>query len=115
MPGFRERYCSRHNITYYDSRCPQCRAEEEKQQFEKMIEPLTKAERKREAQKQLRLMLGKLERAIPVQETTRYKRSVCPYCDHPSLFYSSSTGYECHHKGCPLNSSIRFYAENANR
>jgi len=39
MSDFREKYCSRHNMIYYDSRCPQCREDDEKQQFDKMIEP----------------------------------------------------------------------------
>ena len=114
MSAFRERQCSKHNIVYYDSRCPQCREDEEKQRFEKIIEPLKKAEQKREAQEQLRLVLAKLEKAALVKETTRYKRSICPYCGRPSLFFSNSTGYECHNEDCPLNSSIRYYTEKSN-
>ena len=115
MPSFREGYCSKHNMIYYDSRCSQCREDEEKKQFKKIIEPLKKAEQKREAQEQLRLMLTKLERATPVKETTRYRRSICTYCDHPSLFFSNSTGYECHNKDCGLTSSIRYYTEKISR
>jgi RNA polymerase subunit RPABC4/transcription elongation factor Spt4 len=115
MPSFRERYCSKHNIIYYDSMCPQCREDEEKKQFETIIGPLKKAEQKREAQEQLRLILAKLEKATLVKETTRYKRSVCPYCGHPSLFFSNVTGYECHNKACGLTSSIRYYTEKSNR
>ena len=95
--------------------CPQCREDEEKQQFEKIIEPLKKAEQKRKAQEQLRLVLAKLEKATLVKETTRYKLSVCPYCGRPSLFFSSFTGYECHNKDCGLTSSIRYYTEQSNR
>ena len=115
MPSFRERYCSKHNIVYYDSRCPQCREDEEKGKFEKIIEPLKKAEQKRNAQEQLRLILAKLEKATLVKETTRYRRSICPYCGQPSLFFSNSTGYECHNKDCGVTSSIRYYTENINR
>ena len=115
MPSFRERYCSKHNMIHYDSRCPQCREDQEKQQFEKMIEPLKKAERKREAEEQLRLILAELEKATLVKETVRYKRSVCPYCGHPSLFFSESTGYECHNKDCGLTSSIKYYTEQSNK
>jgi hypothetical protein len=95
--------------------CPQCREDEEKKQFETIIGPLKKAEQKREAQEQLRLILAKLEKATLVKETTRYKRSVCPYCGHPSLFFSNVTGYECHNKACGLTSSIRYYTEKSNR
>ena len=111
MPSFRERYCSKHNMVYYDSKYPQCREEEEKQQFEKIVEPLKKAERKREGQKQLRLILTKLEEARPIEQTARYRRCVCPYCGHPSLFFSAVTGYECHNRGCGLTSSVRYYTE----
>jgi hypothetical protein len=115
MPSFRERYCSKHNIVYYDSRCPQCREDEEKEKFEKIIEPLKKAEQKRNAREQLRIILAKLEKATLVKETTRYRRPICPYCGHPSLFFSNSTGYECHNEGCGLTSSIRYYTEKINR
>jgi RNA polymerase subunit RPABC4/transcription elongation factor Spt4 len=101
-------------MIYYDSRCPQCHEDEEKQQFEKMIEPLKRAEKKRQAQKQLRLIMTELEKATLLKETTHYKRSVCPYCGHPSLFFSNATGYECHNKDCGLTSSIRYYTENSN-
>ena len=47
MPSFKDRYCSKHNIIYYDFMCPQCREDEEKKQLEKIIEPLKKAEQKR--------------------------------------------------------------------
>jgi len=115
MSSFREKYCSKHNIIYYNTRCPQCREDEEKKQFERIIiEPLKKAEQKREAQEQLRLILAKLEKATLVKETARYKRSICPYCSHSSLFFSNSTGYECHNKDCGLTSSIRYYTERIN-
>lgn len=114
MSGFREEYCSRHNMIYYDIRCPQCREDEEKEQFKKIIEPLKKAEQKREAQEQLRLILAKLEKAPVVKETTRYKLFTCPFCTRPSLFFSNSTGYECHNEDCPLTASIRYYTERAN-
>lgn len=115
MSDFRERYCSRHNMIYYDSRCPQCREDDEKQQFDKLIEPLKESERKKEAQEQLRIILIKLEKAEVIKETIRYKRSICPYCGHSSLFFSDATGYECHNKGCGLTSSIRYYTEKSNR
>lgn len=114
MPSFREKYCSKHNMIYYDSMCPQCREDEEKQQFEKMIEPLKRAEKKRQAQEQLRLIMTELEKATLVKEMTHYKRSVCPYCGHSSLFFSNATGYECHNNNCGLTTSIRYYTENSN-
>lgn len=101
-------------MIYYDSRCPQCRENDEKQQFDKLIEPLKESERKKEAQKQLRIILAKLEKATLVKETTRYELSVCPYCGRPSLFFSNSTGYECHNEDCPLTSSLRYYTEKSN-
>ena len=110
----RETRCPKHNIIYYYPPCPQCREDDEKEQFEKIIEPLKKAEQKREAQEHLRLILAKIEKATLVKETTRYKRSICPYCSHPSLFFSNSTGYECHNKDCGLTSSIRYYTEKSN-
>ena len=102
-------------MIYYDSRCPQCREDDEKQQFDKMIEPVRKAERRKEAQKQLSLILAKLGKSTLVREATRYKQSVCPYCGHSSLFFSEATGYECHNKDCGLTSSIRYYIENSDR
>ena len=107
--------CPKHNVTFYGPMCPQCIRDEERKQFEKMIEPLKKAEQKREAQEQLRLILAKLEKAPVVKETTRYKRSTCPYCGHPSLFFANSTGYECHNEDCGLTSSIRYYTESIKR
>jgi hypothetical protein len=116
MPDFRERYCSKHNIIHYDSRCPQCREDEEKQQFEKMVEPLKKAEQKREAQEQLRLILAKLEKATLVKETSRYRLFVCPYSGDKTLFfYKPSAKYECLDPECPLTSSIKHYTEVINR
>lgn len=94
---------------------PVCRGDQEKEQFKKMMEPLKKAEQKREAQEQLSLILAKLSKATLVKETTRYKRSVCPYCGHPSLFFSNSTGYEYNNKDCGLTSSIRYYTEQSNK
>lgn len=114
MSTSREERCPKHNIIYYYS-CLQCLEEEQKEQFEKIIEPLKKAEQKREAQEQLDLILARLEKATLVKETARYKRSVCPYCGHPSLFFSEATGYECHNEECGLTSSIRYYTESIKR
>jgi hypothetical protein len=116
MTSFRERQCSKHNIIYYESRCPQCREDEEKQQFEKIIEPLKKAERKKEAQEQLRLILAKLEKATLVKETPKYKLFVCPYSNDKTLFfYKPRAQYECLDPECPLTVSIRYYTEQSNR
>jgi tRNA(Ile2) C34 agmatinyltransferase TiaS len=114
MSTSREERCPKHNIIYY-YRCLQCLEDEQKEQFEQIIEPLKKAEQKREAQGQMRLILAELEKAAVVKATTRYKRSVCPYCGHSSLFFSDATGYECHNKDCGLTSSIRYYTEQSNR
>lgn len=121
MPDFRERYCSKHNIVHYDSRCPQCREDEERQQFEKTVEPLRKAKRKREAQEQLCFILAKLEKATLVKETTLYKQLICPYCHESSLFfYKSIAKYECLNRhrwpcDCPLNASLNFWSEQSNQ
>jgi len=37
MPSFRERYCSKHDMVYYNSRCPQCHEDEEKQQYMEFV------------------------------------------------------------------------------
>ena len=37
MPGSRERYCSKHNIKYYGSTCPQCREDEEKEEYREFV------------------------------------------------------------------------------
>jgi hypothetical protein len=114
MSTSRGERCPKHNIIYY-YRCLQCLEDEQKKEFERVIEPLRKAEQKREAKEQLRFIIEKLEKATLVKETTHYKRSICPYCSQPSLFLSNATGYECHNKDCGLTSSIRYYTENINR
>lgn len=51
---------------------PQCRGNEEKEQFEKITERLKKAEQTRGAQGQSRLVLAKLDKTTLVKEATRY-------------------------------------------
>lgn len=108
--------CPRHDITYYGPMCPQCIKDEERKQFEKIIEPLKKAEQKREAQEQLCLILAKLKEAPLVKETPSYKLSVCPYCGLSTLFfYKPSAKYECLNSEDSLTTSIRYYTEIINR
>jgi len=116
MPIHKGTKCPKHNITYYGPICPQCIKEEETKQFEKIIEPLKKAERRREAHEQLRLILTKLENATLVKETPSYRLSVCPYCGHKSLFFYKASGkYECLNPEDSLTISIRCYIEQSNR
>jgi uncharacterized protein (DUF1499 family) len=116
MPVHEGAKCPRHDITYYGPICPQCIKDEEKEEFEKIIEPVKKAQQKREAQEQLRLILAKLEEATLVKETPGYKLSVCPYCGRKSLFfYKASAKYECLNPDDSLTISIRAYTEIINR
>jgi uncharacterized protein (DUF1499 family) len=108
--------CPKHDITYYGPMCPQCIKDEEKKQFEKIIEPLKKAEQKREAQEQLGLILSKLEKATLIKETPSYKLSICPFCGRKSLFfYKARAEYECLNPDDSLTISIRYYTEKSNR
>jgi len=108
--------CPKHNITYYGPICPQCIKDEEKKHFEKIIEPLKKAEQKRDAQEQLGLILAKLKEATLVKETPSYKLSICPFCGRPSLFfYKPHAKYECLNSEDSLTVSIRYYTEQSNR
>lgn len=116
MPVDKGTKCPKHNITYYGPICPQCIRDEEKKQFEKIIEPLKKAQQKREAQEQLSLILAKLKEATLVKETPSYKLCVCPYCGRKSLFfYEASAKYECLNPEDSLTVSIRVYTEIINR
>jgi uncharacterized protein (DUF1499 family) len=117
MSIFEERYCPKHNRTFHGFRCPQCIEDDKKERFEKVLEPLKKAEQKREAQEQLHLILAHLEKATLVKDTADYKLSICPVCNQKSLFFLKSNGmYEClNHKGCGLNSTIRLLTEQSKR
>jgi hypothetical protein len=117
MPFFEKKYCPKHNRTFYGIRCPQCIEDDKKEQFEKIIEPLRKAEQTREAQEQLRLILAKLEKATLVKETADYKLSICPFCHQQSLFFSKSRGtYSClNGRNCGVNSTITLLTEQSNK
>ena len=116
MSIFEERYCREHNITFHGFRCPQCIEDDKKKQLERVLEPLKKAEQKREAQQQLHLILAKLEKAELVKETADYKLLMCPFCHQRSLFFSKSRGkYDCLNRNCGLNSTIRLLTEQSNR
>jgi glutaredoxin len=108
--------CPKHNLTFYGPICPQCIKDEDTKQFEKIIEPLKKAELRREAREQLRLILTKLENATLVKETPSYRLSVCPYCGRKSLFFHKSRAeYECLNPDDSLTISIRYYTEKSDR
>jgi hypothetical protein len=77
------------------------------------MEPIKKAEQKKEAQQSLNLIFAQIEKADIVEETTDYKRLVCPACHKPSLFYDKHSGkYEClNNRTCGLNSTIRLLTQ----
>lgn len=116
MSIFEDRYCYKHSITFHGFRCPQCIEDDKKEQFEKVMEPLKKAEQEREAQQQLPLILAKLDKAELIEEKVDYKRSKCPFCHQPSLFFSKSyRTYSCLNRNCGLDSTIRLLTEKINK
>jgi hypothetical protein len=119
MSLFKERYCSKHGRIFYGFRCPQCIKDEENKQLEKILEPITEPQQKKEAQQQLRRILAELEKAKLIKETPNYKLFVCPFCHQQSLFFYKPTGkYECLNGldgKCPLNSTIRALTQKINR
>jgi DNA-directed RNA polymerase subunit M/transcription elongation factor TFIIS len=114
---FEKRYCSKHSITYYGFRCPQCLEDDKDRDREIALEPIKRAEQKREAQKQLPIIMAKLEKATLVKETADYKLLVCPLCGRKSLFYyKTQKAYECFNtKKCSLTSTINWLTELSNR
>jgi len=116
MPVHKGAKCPKHDITYYGPICPQCIKDEEKEQFERIIEPLKKAQQKREAQEQLSLISAKLKEAPLVKDMPSYRLYLCPYCARPSLFfYKPRAQYECLNPEDSLTISIRYYTEQSNR
>lgn len=116
MPIKKGTKCPRCNITYYGPMCPQCIKDAEREKSRERLEPLRKAEQKKEAQEQLRLILAKLEKAILVKETETHKLFICPYCGRKSLFfYKASEKYECLNPDDSLTISIKTYTEIASR
>lgn len=117
MSIYEEKYCPKHNRTFHGPRCPQCIDDDKNSQYGKITESARKAQQKEEAQQQLRLIFTKLEKAKLVEETADYKRSICPVCHQPSLFFSKSSEIcECLNRGeCGLNSTIRLLTEKTNK
>jgi predicted RNA-binding Zn-ribbon protein involved in translation (DUF1610 family) len=114
---FEKRRCPIHGITYYGFRCPQCIQDDKDRDREIALEPIKRAEQKREAQKQLPIIIAKLEKATLVKETADYKLFVCPLCGQKSLFYSKTLKtYACMNtKECGLTSTINLLTELSNK